>query len=111
VRVGRVRSRNRFAALAATDRRARRGAVRVSAVFDEAVGLPCVAYAVGRHVGTAVIRNRIRRRLRAAVAELDLAPGAYLVVVDPSAARRSYAQLRADLAGALHALGAVAAPA
>jgi ribonuclease P protein component len=42
---------------------------------------PRVAYAIGRSVGSAVDRNRIRRRLRAAVAACasDLAAGgAYL---------------------------------
>jgi ribonuclease P protein component len=42
---------------------------------------PSVAYAIGRRVGSAVDRNRIRRRLRASVAacadDLD-AGGAYL---------------------------------
>jgi ribonuclease P protein component len=47
-----------------------------------------VAYAVGRHVGTSVTRNRIRRRLRAAVAEHgdELLPGgAYLLGADRAA--------------------------
>ena len=30
-----------------------------------------VAYAIGRKVGPAVVRNRVRRRLREAVRELD----------------------------------------
>ena len=43
-----------------------------------------VAYAIGRQVGPAVVRNRLRRRLRAAVREIDrstggLPTGAYLV--------------------------------
>jgi ribonuclease P protein component len=64
-----------------------------------------VAYAVGRRVGPAVVRNRVRRRLRAAVRELDrsgagLADGAYLIAVRPGAADRSYRELRADLAEA-----------
>jgi ribonuclease P protein component len=64
-----------------------------------------VAYAIGRHVGPAVVRNRVRRRLRAAVREIDrsgagLAPGAYLIAVQPEAADRTYRELRDDLAGA-----------
>ena len=49
---------------------------------------PRVAYAVGRSAGPAVQRNRLRRRLRAVVADLahDLAPGAYLVAAGPEAA-------------------------
>jgi len=65
-----------------------------------------VAYAVGRRVGPAVVRNRLRRRLRAAAREIDLATGglpagAYLVSVRPEAALRSYAALRDDLGSAL----------
>jgi ribonuclease P protein component len=45
---------------------------------------PRVAYAVGRRSGSAVERNRIRRRLRAAVDRSadDLAAGAYLLEAD-----------------------------
>ena len=68
---------------------------------------PRVAYAVGRPVGGAVVRNRVRRRLRAAtrahVETLD--PGhAYLVHARTGAADRSYADLAAALGSALCAL-------
>jgi ribonuclease P protein component len=45
-----------------------------------AEGPPRVAYALGRSAGGAVARNRIRRRLRHAVAaeQAELLPGAYL---------------------------------
>jgi ribonuclease P protein component len=67
-----------------------------------------VAYAIGRRVGPAVVRNRVRRRLRAAAREIDLATGglptgAYLVSVRPAAAQRSYRELRDDLGSALAA--------
>jgi ribonuclease P protein component len=67
-----------------------------------------VAYAVGRRVGPAVVRNRLRRQLRAAVREIavgtdGLAPGAYLISARPEAAGRPYAELRADLGDALAA--------
>ena len=41
---------------------------------------PRVAFALGRNVGSAVQRNRARRRLRSAIARNPegLAPGAYL---------------------------------
>lgn len=106
MRVGRVRTRASFAALGATGRRARRGVLRVTASVEPEGDRPCVAYAVGRAVGTAVVRNRVRRRLRAAVADLAPPPGTYLVAADPAAAGRSYGELRADLAAALEAVGA-----
>ena len=67
-----------------------------------------VAYAIGRRVGPAVVRNRLRRRLRAAAREIDVATGglptgAYLVSVRPAATQRSYGELRDDLASALAA--------
>lgn len=68
-----------------------------------------VAYAIGRKVGPAVVRNRLRRRLRAAVREIDrspggMAPGAYLVSLRPEAAQRTYAELRRDLGSAVSAV-------
>lgn len=108
MRIGRVRTRASFAALAATGRRARRGVVRITAVVGDPDDLPCLAFAVSKAVGPAVVRNRIRRRLRAAAAELGPVAGTYLVAVDPSGARLPYRQLRDDLAAALEAVGALA---
>jgi ribonuclease P protein component len=59
-------------------------------------GPPRVAYAVGRRVGGAVARNRVRRRLRAVVAAeaAVLAPAhVYLVGAGPAAAKTSYREL------------------
>jgi ribonuclease P protein component len=78
--IWRVRDRASFAVLARAERHAR-GPVTVRFVPGESEAPPRVAYAVGG-VGNAVVRNRLRRRLRAAVAgaEADLvAGGAYLV--------------------------------
>jgi ribonuclease P protein component len=63
----------------------------VTFVPGDADSPPRVAYAVGRRAGGAVERNRIRRRLRAAVAaaEADLEPGAYLVGATEEAASLS----------------------
>jgi ribonuclease P protein component len=75
---------------------------------------PSVAYAVSRPVGTAVVRNRVRRRLRALVAEAAaedaLAPGDYLIAARPAAAERAYAELGRDLRAALGRLFVPAAP-
>ena len=59
-----------------------------------------VGFVVGRAVGSAVVRNRVRRRLRHLVAaRLDrLPPGAHVVVrATPAAASHSFAELGDDL--------------
>jgi ribonuclease P protein component len=71
-----------------------------------------VAYAIPRAVGGAVERNRLRRRLRAVVRELEpelVAGGAYLVGAGPAAMTATPAQLRDDLRTALRAAAARAA--
>ena len=68
---------------------------------------PRVAYAVGRRAGGAVARNRLRRRLRAAIRAHagELEPGrAYLVGVVGAGASAPYPELAASLHGALRAL-------
>ena len=66
---------------------------------------PRVAYAVGRSVGSAVARNRLRRRLRGVVASLagELEPGAYLLVAAPEAAALPPRELTATVSTALTA--------
>jgi ribonuclease P protein component len=57
---------------------------------------PRVAFAIGRPVGNAVVRNRVRRRLRAVCAANagDLAPGhCYLVGATSAAADATYGEL------------------
>ena len=78
--IWRVRDRATFAVLARAERHAR-GPVTIRFVPGESDVPPRVAYAVSG-TGNAVVRNRLRRRLRAAVAraEAELAAGgAYLV--------------------------------
>lgn len=61
---------------------------------------PRVAYAVGRRVGSAVVRNRVRRRLRAATRahRAELRPGgAYLFGAGPQAASASFAEIDAAM--------------
>lgn len=56
-----------------------------------------MAYTIGRRVGPAVVRNRLRRRLRMLMRQAvpTLRPGAYLIVASPEAATLPYAQLEA----------------
>ena len=107
--IWRIRDRATFDELRRHGRRARRGQVSVAFVADDG-GHPRIAYGVGRKVGPAVVRNRVRRRLQSAAREIDrerngLPSGAYLVTVRPDAVRLDYAELRRQLAEALVAAG------
>lgn len=69
-----------------------------------------VAYAVGRRVGPAVVRNRVRRRLRAVMADLarsehGVPAGTYLLGVQPEVVPLSYQELRSIVRAALERLG------
>jgi ribonuclease P protein component len=63
-----------------------------------------LAFAIGRRVGGAVVRNRLRRRLRAIVFSLDLAPGDYLVAAGSEAVDLGFPELQAAVTTAVEAL-------
>ena len=102
-----VRGRESFSALARQGRRVREGPVTV--VHLPLDHDPRVAFAVGRAVGPAVARNRLRRQLRALWREvLDTTPppaGDYLIMTAPPAAALGRAEVQRHLAAALHRLG------
>jgi ribonuclease P protein component len=105
--IWRVRDRATFAVLARAERHAR-GPVTIRFVPGESGAPPRVAYAVGG-VGNAVVRNRLRRRLRAAVAgaEAELAAGgAYLVSARREALTMPFDALVEALAALFRAAGA-----
>ena len=111
---GRLTSRSAFAELQRSRARASSGPVRASFVpaEDGAPGVfPQVGYAIGRHCGTAVVRNTLRRRARAVVhAEAATLPrGSYLLRVGPAAATLPAAAFRSDVATALRRAGRVPA--
>lgn len=64
-----------------------------------------VGFTASRKVGNAVVRNRAKRRLRAAAAEIlprASRPGTdYVLIARAGTGERAYADLVADLAGAL----------
>lgn len=70
---------------------------------------PAVGFAISKRVGTAVTRNRLRRRLREIFRELErsgnLAGGDYLVVAAPDAASCGYTTLREHVTRAVGSVG------
>ena len=94
-------------ALRARGIRVRRGALGLTYLADQVLGPPRVAYAIGRRSGGAVVRNRLRRRLRAVVAAADppLAPGAYLFTASSAAVSLTHEELKSNVASLLIALG------
>jgi len=90
-----------FSRLVSEGRRVRRDDLSVRWIIEDEAGAPCVAYAIGRKVGSAVVRNRIRRRLRVLVegeAHRGLPNGWYLVGAGSSRATQPAATLRSDVA-------------
>jgi ribonuclease P protein component len=78
-------------------------AVFVPAEEQEPGVFPQVGYAVSRQCGGAVVRNRLRRRMRevARQSASDLPRGRYLLRLDAAAAETPPAALRAHVAEAL----------
>lgn len=79
--------------------RGRSGPLSVGFVGETSWSKAEIAYVIGRRVGTAVTRNRLRRRLRAIVADetMPLPAGAYVVGVAPAAAHLGFDELRVAL--------------
>jgi ribonuclease P protein component len=111
--VGRIKSRAAFAELQRSRARGFSGPVKAAftpAGDDETAGLfPQVSYAIGRQCGSAVVRNRLRRRAREiARAEAPSLPrGRFLVRLEPGSVALSAAEFRTDVATALRRAGRV----
>jgi ribonuclease P protein component len=104
--IWRIRDRATFVALRRSNQRVRRGPITVTWAPGDPAEPPRVAYAIGKHVGGATVRNRIRRRLRAIVRDLErpLEPGAWLIGAAPEVAKLSYGELKAAVTAAVGAL-------
>ena len=117
----RLRRRVDFAATIRGGRRAARGALIVhydlataappvtsepvpAPALAEALPPPRAGFVVSKAVGGAVVRNRVKRRLRHLMrARIGALPAGAMLVVRalPAAAGRTYTELGADLDGAL----------
>jgi ribonuclease P protein component len=100
-------SREDFRRVFAQGSRARHGGVTVVGVRSSAAeGASRVGLVVPGAVGTAVVRNRIRRRTRAALAEARPVSGFDIVVrADVRAGEAEFQQLVGDLKRALSGAG------
>ena len=103
--IWRIRERSAFTRLADDGRRTRAGVLWCTYIPDPAATPPRVAYALGRAIGPAVVRNRLRRRLRAMLSTIELPPGVYLIGAQPIAAQRSRSELEFDLAKIVASVG------
>jgi ribonuclease P protein component len=78
-----IRDRAVFDRFRSEGRRARHGPLWCTWIADPEAVPPRVGYAIGRNVGSAVVRNRLRRRLRAqcdaSARAGTLRPGWYLI--------------------------------
>jgi ribonuclease P protein component len=101
--VGPVRSMRTFDELRRSSRRGRQGPVAVSFVEHSSWSRSQVAYAIGRRVGTAVVRNRLRRRMRAIMVEQASSRpiGAYVVRAGPECPQLSFDELKVVMSQAV----------
>ncbi len=96
----RLRRRRDFSVAVRRGARAATATLVVHLAPTDAADGPLVGFAVGRTVGPAVVRNRVRRRLRHLAREVvpALPPGSRLVVrALPPAAQAGYRDLGTDL--------------
>jgi ribonuclease P protein component len=101
--VGSIRSRRTFEALRRQGTRGRSGPLAISFLTQPTWSEAKVAYAVSRRVGGAVVRNRLKRRLRAIVSEraTSLPAGAYVVQVGPGGSLLEFDELKVAMGQAL----------
>lgn len=110
--VGRLRRRADFAAVFDEGREFTRGPLAVRVRPNPEAVPSRFGFAVGKRLGSAVRRNRIRRRLRALLHELPFQDGADVVVIARGGATEaSYADLRASLSWLLARAGVLEADA
>jgi ribonuclease P protein component len=90
-----IRDRESFVRLRREGRRVRIDPLWCSFVLIPDLDRPQVAFAIGRAVGPAVVRNRLRRRLRAILGSSVVPPGLYLVGVSRPIPEHTFAELAA----------------
>ena len=107
--IWRIRDRAVFGRFRRDGRRARVGPLWMAVIADPAAVPPRMAFSIGRSVGSAPVRNRIRRRLRAIARAraAELTPGWYLVGAAADFAESPFSQAEAHFLAAARAAGAL----
>jgi ribonuclease P protein component len=99
--IWRIRERRAFQNLARNGRKARTQTLWCTFVNDPAAAPLRVAFSVGRSVGPATQRNRLRRRLRALVTSsadrAGIGSGWLLIGARPAAAEQTFAALGTEV--------------
>ena len=99
--IGRIHERRRFEELRRVGRRAGTDHLWCRYLPDHTAVPPRAAFAIGRTIGSAVVRNRVRRRLRALLRDAantgQLPPGWLLVGARPAAGELTFDELRIEL--------------
>ena len=95
--IGRIRHRDIFSRLSKEGTYVRAHGLWCSLLLDSSLENAHIGYAIGRQVGGAVERNRIKRQLRALFSSRSgqLQPGWYLIGVTPNASGSTWDQLGA----------------
>jgi ribonuclease P protein component len=110
--IWRIRDRDAFVRLGRDGTRIRTSSLWCTFLPDPDATPPRVAFAIGRAIGSATTRNRVRRRIKALLRDtttgvtpnsattpaMVLPPGWYLFGARPSAIELTFDQLRAELA-------------
>ena len=97
----RIRERDAFERLRRDGTRIHSPSLWCNFLADPLITPSSTAFAIGRAFGSAVARNRLRRRLRALLATRQrtapLPPGLLLIGARPTAAELTFDQLRIEL--------------
>jgi ribonuclease P protein component len=106
--IWRIRGRQAFQNLARNGRRTRTQTLWCSFVNDPTAVPLRVAFSIGRAVGPATTRNRLRRRLRAimssAAPRAGLDSGWLLIGARPAAVKQTFDALGREIETLLHAI-------
>jgi ribonuclease P protein component len=97
--IARIRGRDAFRRLTHAGVRIRRSALWCTWCPDPSTTTTSVAFALNRALGTAVTRNKLRRRLRELLREMSstLPGGMLLIGASPRATELTFDELRAEL--------------